>query len=298
MAHELHSSEPAGEGIRRLARERLQLSVERLDDRDEEVVHDVRKECKQVRGLLRLVRAELGDALYRRENQRLRDLARPLSEFRDAQALIAAFDALLGHFRKELRPGVFAPVKRALEGEYQRRKRAAMKERQSLGRARSELQRALREARSWPLGGKGWGALSPGLRRTYALGRKAMRRAEESRADDDLHEWRKQAKYLRAELDALGKMWPAPLEALSDDLHQLSDLLGDDHDLAVLAQKFDAELAEVLPDEGRAALLGLLFRRRDELQREALKLGRKLYAERPRLLIDGLREHWRAWHTP
>ena len=46
-------------------------------------VHDVRKRCKKVRGLLRLVRPGLGPD-YRRANADVRDAARELSSLRDA----------------------------------------------------------------------------------------------------------------------------------------------------------------------------------------------------------------------
>jgi hypothetical protein len=43
---------------------------------------------------LRLVRDELGDAVYRRENHCYRDVAEPLAGVRDATVLAAAFDKL------------------------------------------------------------------------------------------------------------------------------------------------------------------------------------------------------------
>ena len=71
------------------------------NDRDE-AIHEARKSIKKVRALLRLVSAELGGT-YPRENARLRDIARRLSEFRDAFAIIETFDDLKKKYKDETR---------------------------------------------------------------------------------------------------------------------------------------------------------------------------------------------------
>ena len=52
----------------------------------DERAHDARKQLKQARAVLRLLRAELGDTVYRRENRVLRDASRTISPLRDAKA--------------------------------------------------------------------------------------------------------------------------------------------------------------------------------------------------------------------
>lgn len=75
----------------------------------DDVAHDVRKRCKTVRALLRLIRDEVGKDVYRRENRALRDAARALSPVRDAAVLIQVHDDVvragamhLSGFRLEL----------------------------------------------------------------------------------------------------------------------------------------------------------------------------------------------------
>lgn len=42
--------------------------------------------------------------------------------------------------------------------------------------------------------------------------------------------------YLRCQVKMFSLLWPAPLNVLEYELHQLTDYLGDDHDLFVLRQ--------------------------------------------------------------
>ena len=86
--------------VRRIAVERLDDAIEQLDavvegSADvETAVHDVRKRCKETRGLARLAHSALGDE-FRSFDRTVRDAADQLSAMRDAHALLATLDNLL-----------------------------------------------------------------------------------------------------------------------------------------------------------------------------------------------------------
>ena len=87
---------PAKEAIR-AAYGRIEDAMEQLADHDREpasAVHEARKDLKKLRSLLRLARPALGSELYRRENERFRDLGRALSETRDAEVKLQTLAGL------------------------------------------------------------------------------------------------------------------------------------------------------------------------------------------------------------
>src|SRR6185437_16105601 len=137
----------------------------------------------------------------------------------------------------------------------------------SVARPLSSQRAALREIRAhasqWHLRKQGWSVLGCGLKRIYGNGRRALRAAASTDAAEDFHEWRKQTKYLCHQLEFLAPMWPGALSELADELHKLSDELGDEHDLTVLREKAQAhsgalaanlDLALVLIDARRTEL--------------------------------------------
>ncbi len=67
--YRLHDDEDPAEGIRRVARGRIETAVEQLRHEAGEdlatAVHDTRKDMKKLRSLLRLVRDDLGGKRYR-----------------------------------------------------------------------------------------------------------------------------------------------------------------------------------------------------------------------------------------
>lgn len=159
--------------------------------------------------------------------------------------------------------------------------------------------RLLHEARArasrWHLGKDGWSTVGEGLRRVYRQGRKALQTVQAAPSDTAFHEWRKQVKYLRHQVQLFRPIWPGPLEALTQELHALSDYLGDDHDLVVLRSKLTASGSPLESTSARQVLLANLDRERATLQRKALRVGARIYEEPPALFCSRLRQYWRAW---
>ena len=114
---------------------------------------------------------------------------------------------------------------------------------------------------------------------------------------EHLHEWRKQAKYLRYQLEVLRPIWPERMEELAKEADRMGDLLGDDHDLAVLRQML-TEDPERFGDEGdREVLSALIERRRAELEQEAMLLDQRFFQDSPRDFARRLKGYWKAWRA-
>ncbi len=164
-----------------------------------------------------------------------------------------------------------------------------------IGEVTDELKAARMTATELHLRSDGWSAIGTGLRTSYRRGRKAMRRAERERTVENLHEWRKRAKDLWYHLRLLEDISPHTLSGQAKDAHMLSDLLGDDHDLAVLHQALLAAADQVAVDVD--AVIGLIEHRRKQLQEEAIFLGSRLYAEKPKTFERRLHSYWKAWRA-
>jgi CHAD domain-containing protein len=133
------------------------------------------------------------------------------------------------------------------------------------------------------------------LKRIYRNGRDAFAVAQDDPSQEHLHEWRKQVKYLWHQLQVLQPIQLGQLTALADQAHTLSNALGDDHDLAILLHKF-LEEPDRFPDRAiMRTLTDLIAHRRALLQEQAMTLGHCLYEEKPRIVVDRLREYWRSW---
>jgi CHAD domain-containing protein len=297
MAFRLKPNEPVGKGIKRIVRQEIDKVLEALASpragRDE-VVHDARKRFKKVRAALRLVRDELGAKVYRRENTCYRDAGRPLTAVRDARVLVEALDGLADHFAGQVSAKALDPVRKGLAASRRAVRKRVLQKENALAAVRKAIEEARGRVRQWTVRNKGWSALGPGLQHVYQQGYRARTAAADPTVEN-LHEWRKQAKYLWHQLHILEPVWPAVMQELAEQVHVLTQHLGDDHDLAVLRDTVTADPDAFGGAGALEALLALIDRRRGELQQQAFLLGRRIYRDRPRVFADRIRGYWKAW---
>jgi CHAD domain-containing protein len=198
---------------------------------------------------------------------------------RDADVMIATLESL------ELQGTDTGPLRQALEAH---KIRTAGGGREQAAAGAIEIITAARQrVPDWPLRTDGFEALEDGLRRIYRRGRRDMRAARREPTAENLHEWRKRTKDLWYHLSILESCWPPVMSALADEAHELSDRLGDDHDLAVLVE-WAREHADAAPIEAGAE------ERRLRLQADAFAYGARLYADKPILFVGRVERWWNA----
>ena len=83
---------------------------------------------------------------------------------------------------------------------------------------------------------------------------------------------------------------------LAGEADRMTELLGDDHDAAVLRQKLVNAPEEFGGPEGVEMLLALVDRRRAELQQQALALGLRFFEEQSKAFARRLKGYWNALH--
>ncbi len=275
MAYRLDIAEALADTVRACAREQVAGAIACLEGAGEdpvEAIHDARKHVKKLRALLRLARPALGAKAYRAEGARLRDVGRALSAARDADVLVATVEALAqrsaGRLPAERFEQLLADLRADVEG---RTDDAAVR-----AVALADLRDALERVGAWPLQGAGWDVACSGIARSYARGREAAAVARHEPSTEHLHEWRKRVKDLWYQERLLVAVWPPLLEAHGKQARALAELLGDEHDLAVLAEWIERSPAPAVD------VLGLVRERREQLCGQAQRLGRRLYAESPK----------------
>ena len=292
--------EPLGSGHRRMALGQLDIAIEALEGgagkaSPEERVHEARKALKRLRALVRLLRDELGEQTYERESALLRDAGRRLARARDAEVLLSTLEDLIARHRGKLasRRGVLR-LRAHLQQERDGAAEMALAASATHAGTLAELRALRARVSEWELAEPGGiEAIEPALERLYGKGCKRMRRAAkakgEARRTRTLHEWRKRVKDLRYAAEMLGARKVAKR---ADDL---GELLGEEHDLAVLAQRVrrEAKAGRASGAPGRRSrklLLKLIAKRRARLRKRALRDGERLYARKPARFVRRVRK--------
>jgi CHAD domain-containing protein len=286
------SQDTIQDGVRKIATELIDQAIEVTKQRQnpEATVHNLRKSCKRMRGLIRLVRPVFAD--YHAENAAFRDAGRKLSHLRDAAVLIQTYDSLLDAYDDQVDRARFSPVRRRLTLQQRQALRHLDIDRR-LEEFREAMDAARGRARRWRLGEDGFGALEPGIAKSYKAARQAMAAASKEINAETVHEWRKRVKDHWYHTRLLTPIWPKQMRTSRVVARDLGELLGQHHDLDV----FQGRLAEdeIVDAADLEVLTGLAKQRQEALADEAFKMGARLLAELPSHLTRRWRSYWQTW---
>jgi CHAD domain-containing protein len=298
MSFALRDDESVRKGVKRTVRKEFKDALDLLtyseNESVDERVHSVRKSFKRVRAIVRLVRYSLEDSEYRFENEIFRDASRPHSEIRDAKIWLETLDKLRkssdGHPKL-----AFRTASRFLVEQQKQLRKKVLKDQHGLERTSDVLKAAIQRVNDWDGISNKWQELALGIGQVYRQGRKAAKQVKLDPSVANLHEWRKQIKYLRHQLELLTPIEPTIVGTLAGHAESVGDLLGEDHDLAVLREKLSAEIAGERIARHMTVLGPLIDDERQSIQVEAIPKGKMLFRDNPKKFVNRLKNFWREW---
>jgi CHAD domain-containing protein len=293
MTFYFRPDEPIDSEVLRVAAHEVESTLQLIDTSDDihSTVHEVRRCCKRIRALLRLVRPGLAGR-FEADTRIYADIARRLSRFRDATVVLQTYDVLVadadfGSARDAL------PALRLRLGEIYADEDASQDDaiRNALKDVREELIAARRQIDRWHLHGDTTNAVCTGAKRTYRRCRNHWRAVQQSTSGTAFHEWRKEVKYHWSQLQLLNRRCAGGLSKRVEQVYELSQDLGELQDLVVFEAALDrlnkAEFAELIVQMRR-----LVHARRRALRNRTLAFGKRLFKRRPlrfaKLLREGL----------
>ncbi len=300
MSYQLRWQETPGEGLQRICRKQIELALAVANgarEAKDTPVHDTRRHLKKARAILRLVRKEIGRALFKKQDHALRDVGRLISEIRDAEVrlrTVRQLQGVTGHQRRKSFHQLEQMFVLELENFV-----AAFAEWQ--GQAIPILEEVRDGINCWPVDQFGFKQLRCAVQSTYKKGRKALAEAKRAQTAECFHVFRKHTKQLGCQLRVLRPAKPVVLENLNSDLKSLGDLLGRAHDLSFLAHRLRHGPDPVEWQRDTRELLAVIEASQSDLQRGAADLAERFYAQRSRnfgtQIDDWLTEWANAKHS-
>jgi len=291
MAYRFKLQEPLAQEVRRVALAQIDLAEEKLTSQDNipDAIHNARRGLKRLRALIRLLRPAIGDAAYRRESQRIAGAARPLAGARDVHVMRLTASKLESRFGP-LPDGAGQRLDTLLA------KAAAAISSDAGKDGRAQALKRLTQMRKFfaghALDGVSFESLAEGLERCYRKGRRGFRDAYRKPSDESFHAWRKCVQRHWRHMQLIARAWPEVVSARADEAKELSRLLGEDHDLAVLLAKVAECAPEDLTRADVAAIGGLCRSWQAEIRHMAEPRGARLFAEPAEGLRRRIEAYW------
>ena len=281
MAFAFKQSSGVADQVRAIAVEQIDKALHALANNDDfdTTVHTLRKCTKKLRALLKLVRPAFED--YESENAAIKAIADQFSVARDAAVMVETLSGLV-------HPAAGPLLDRL--NERARHLRSQMGEEALLASARAQLEDFRQSALEWRFGASGRAIVLPGLRKSYSRFREGFVHANAESDSETIHEWRKAAKSHWYHTRLFEPAAPDVLGGAVVNLEKLGTMLGDHHNLAVLASWIDTNISS--GDDALEGLRAAIAARELELASAGLALGRQFVVEKPSALAQRFEQYW------
>ena len=294
MAFRLDPAIDLTENVRKVGTSQIDNVLKRLSAKSGQnrAVHEARKSMKRLRALLRLARPAMGKAEFKREETRLKQIGRSLSGLRDVQAMLECMTKL-----ETAEPeAADNPVAIELRSYFEEKCRKA--ESELRGKSGSQFRKQLRVARQYfsgiELEGDGIDIIAKAIRKDYDAARKAFFRAYKLNEDEAFHDWRKLVQRQWRQLLLIEPGWPSGIRPHIAMVDALAEMLGDDHDLYMLAGHIRDAGKTLGSQKQIKTYLALCRKRQDTLREHAKLIGERLFAESPASLSARLTAYWKT----
>lgn len=290
----LKPGQPVGDSLRAIAGHLLTEAHDILEDESLEparAVHDIRKEMKRWRAMLRLLAPFLDEHSADLRTD-ARALARKLTSARDSQSAIDAFhDAIDGtlHLPPTLSPGSLVTIHARLE-ERKHQNQTQIWDEETRQALSDYITAASYQVSHWPLAIT-FADLADRLAMTYKRARKAQPAAWDTAVADDLHELRRRVIEHRYQMELVEPAWPRLGRIWVDEAQRLRNRLGAFQDLAVLMHLTEPH-QPLAP--WRSRLMPLITYRQAEHAKSASRVAARLFAEPPKAFRRRLEALWEA----
>lgn len=293
MSFKIKEEESLGESIRRLICEQIEaaMAASRTEQNGKgSPVHETRKHLKKARAALHLLAAEAPGASFRKEDRRLRNVGRLISEIRDAEVRLATVKQMR-HKSDIVRSSAFRETEELLSFELDSFLAAFAGWQDD---AVSKLRRTKDEIARWALRDLSADQVCRNVRRSYKNGREALEAVRQKGSPHRFHELRKQAKSLWYQLRLLRPLDPS-FHRLCDELKEIGEHLGHAHDLCFVAERLRGMAGAATSRRGHKVLEALIDSREHDLQRAAFRQAERFYAAKPKEFSARIGKGFSGW---
>ncbi|HUQ00071.1 MAG TPA: CHAD domain-containing protein [Aeromicrobium sp.] len=245
-------------------------------------IHQSRKDLKKLRAALRLLHEHADDEFAPAESIRLRDAGRLLAGARDADVKLATLASLRERGVLPISEQVLDDWTAALQRDQEELRHQLDNPHVPIGSSGAmvrSIDAVIEECQSvagWPVEGLTLQSVRLALVRERARGIAAMGRVIEGGDDDAVHDFRKRMKDLWHHLDLLCDVMPSITPEHVQQAHDVSDLLGDHNDLAVLVADA-ARRPDVINAADLTAIKEAVLVIETDLRARAVEQARELY---------------------
>ncbi len=285
MAFSLNPHKHAQHRIKKIYKSQMQKMVEESYAKNisyAKAVHQIRKRCKKMRGVLRLIRYDLKHPeLYREQNEFFKQTAKLLGASRDQKVLADTYGKLVRKYRLDVQD--FGSLEQIID-EFKQDLSAQQYEK-LLQQVRQRIEQNFAVVSKLQLQKGGADTVHTGVKKSYKKAKKRSKEAFLRPTQENFHEWRKWVKYHMFHLQMLQKSSGCMLDMRHRELKELGDILGDEHDLSVFESFLHGQNIS-----HQQEMQAIIYKEQTYLRARAKKIAKPLFCAKPKVYAKAILE--------
>ncbi|WP_297090836.1 CHAD domain-containing protein [uncultured Draconibacterium sp.] len=241
-------------------------------------IHELRTNIKKIRGILRLLRHEIGEDSYQLMNSHYKNLAAEVAVLRDDTSQIE----LLQEIKNRIKDTAVKKDLGIIIAQHDDTRKQAFYLFNQSGNAENLKQMILglqQMMHELSLSGNPELFILKSLKHIYRQARSAFEITGLLNDEELYHYWRKQVKYLMYHLMLLNKAWPNSIRVFINDLGRLASKLGELHDLNLFHTGIKEKRIYCSAKTQQSYLLRFVYKRRWQLKKHIHSLGEQCFTE-------------------
>jgi CHAD domain-containing protein len=260
-------------GFYRIFSELVRYSLDKLTNIEQYdyAIHEARKSFKRVRSLLRIFKPAIDELVFEEFNMLFRDLGRTLSQFRDLDSITECLSKIKP--KNEIKNEIITTLKIQIDN--MRFNNDIDQMNKAINEVIDNLNNALNNLNKIELPDDCKPYIKKGIKKIYDIGRSQYYKNLLETNDILMHEWRKKVKQLW-DVSLIFNDGSPEDETYAEEIHTLSTLLGDYHDL-VLTFEFVYNEQLILDEESFIKFKKILIKRKDKLARQSFEQAQNIY---------------------
>ncbi|MFW6226646.1 MAG: CHAD domain-containing protein [Bacteroidota bacterium] len=292
MSYRISPYKSIAEEIRDTLNEQNNKAIRSLNDMDisiDERIHDARKRFKKIRGAIRLAGYCIPKKSYSQMNQLYRDMGHKLAPLRDSWVKLKNLSQLLEEIQNGHEKSNYHSFFELLQVEYTKTKEE-FRQKDIPAQVNEVLAKQSDKILELPVKNTAPEQVIKGMNKIYVQGKKANAVALKKQTPENLHEWRKRVKYLWYHTRLIRNIWKPVMKGYRNSLDDVSDYLGDRHDIDVLIYRLNQVFD--LSNPAFSDFMEVVQHRKASLTEKAFRQGSKHYIEKPKAFSKRLLKYW------
>jgi CHAD domain-containing protein len=276
----IYKNKPVGDELERIITmyiENFKNHLQLINESRHTNIHEIRRLLKKMRAFLRFIKPSFTSDEFKMLNMYLGKINKTLSGIRESRVNLQIFEKIMPKMEGNIMNGTLQLIHQHLSFQCQQNEENEHKLEEIIEDVRLNMDEFSNVIHTTKIKNSDIKEIIDGMVAVYRTGKKLLKQSVKTDDTEIVHNWRKYVKHLQFELQFIQHYLPDYYIEHINVLQQISNLLGEEHDLAVMLDYMNNSLKIDLTEQELHQINLITDKRRNKVKKKAFRLGHTIF---------------------